>query len=184
MSTLERGNKALVVIDVQRGVFAEAHDRDAVVARIAALVERAREAGTPVIWVRHQSEELPEGSPQWQIVDELQPAPGEAIVEKKYGDSFEDTDLEAILANAGVGELVVSGGQTDACVRSTIHGGFTRGYDITLVGDAHSTEDLREWEPELPSPASIIAHLNTYWGFQSAPGRTARVVETESVEFA
>ena len=57
---------------------------------------------------------------------------------KTFPDSFEDTDLEEVLAKAGVGRLVVAGAQTDECIRSTIHGAFARGYDVTLVGDAQA----------------------------------------------
>ncbi len=64
---------------------------------------------------------------------------------KNYGDSFEDTTLESTLGQLGIGHLVVAGAQTDQCVRSTIHGGFARGYDVTLVADAHTTEDLSQW---------------------------------------
>jgi nicotinamidase-related amidase len=53
----------------------------------------------------------------------------EPLVHKKYGDSFESTDLEPLLAERGVGRLIVMGAQTDACIRSTIHGAFTRGYE-------------------------------------------------------
>ena len=101
---------------------------------------------------------------------------------KRYGDSFEDTDLEDVLAAAGVGHLVVAGAQTDECIRSTIHGAFTRGYDVTLVGDAHTTEDLTEYGA--PPPAQVIAHTNLYWKYHSAPGRTAGVADTAEVSFA
>ncbi len=67
------------------------------------------------------------------------------MVHKSFGDSFEDTNLEQVLAQAGVGRLFVTGAQTDECIRSTIHGAFVRGYDVTLVGDAHTTEDLTEY---------------------------------------
>jgi hypothetical protein len=77
---------------------------------------------------------------------------------------------------------VVTGAQTDACVRATIHGAFARGYDVTLVGDAHTTEDLTAYGA--PPPDLVIAHTNLYWGFQSGPGKTARVVETTDVSFA
>jgi isochorismate hydrolase len=103
-------------------------------------------------------------------------------VHKLYGDSFVGTDLEAALAAAKVGHLVVVGAQTDACIRSTIHGAFTRGYDVTLVSDAHTTEDMTEWGA--PPPDVIIKHTNMYWGFQSAPGRTAKVVTTAEVRFS
>jgi nicotinamidase-related amidase len=134
-----------------------------------------------VVWVQHSSDDLPLGSDAWQIVPELRPCEGEAQVRKQYGDSFEGTDLEAVLARAGVGHLVVTGAQTDACVRSTVHGAFTRGYDVTLVADAHTTGDLTKWGA--PAPELVIAHTNLYWRYQSAPGRTAVVATTGELDF-
>ncbi|SEQ30114.1 cysteine hydrolase family protein [Microlunatus flavus] len=182
MTTLtDRPGTALLVIDVQNGVMAASLDSAAVVERIAGLVERAREEGVPVVWVQHSSEELPRGSEQWEYVPGLQRADGEALVHKQYGDAFEDTDLEDVLAAAGAGRLVVAGAQTDACIRSTIHSGFTRGYDVTLVGDAHTTEDLSAYGS--PPPAGVVAHTNLYWSYQRAPGRTAAVVPSAEVAF-
>jgi nicotinamidase-related amidase len=183
MSTLaDRPATALIVIDVQVGVMAQAWDRDAVVGRIAGLVARARAAGVPVIWVRHESEQLVAGQAAWQIVPELVPAPGERIIEKTYPDTFEATELEAVLAELKVGRLVVAGAQSDACIRSTIHGAFTRGYDVVLAADAHTTEDLSQWGA--PPPKQVIAHTNLYWRHQRAPGRTAAVAPAAEVAFA
>jgi nicotinamidase-related amidase len=182
MTTLEdRPNTALLVVDVQRGVVAGNHDRDAVVARVATLVARARERQVPVVWVQHADDGLTKGSDDWQIVPELTPADTESRIEKTYGDSFEDTDLETVLGGLGVGHLIVAGAQTDACIRSTLHGAFVRGYDTTLVGDAHTTEDQTAWGA--PPPDQVIAHTNLYWRYQSAPGRTAGTVDTEDVDF-
>jgi nicotinamidase-related amidase len=183
MTTLQnRPNTALLVIDVQNGVVEGAHERDAVVANVANLVERARRERVPVVWVQHSDEQLARGSEEWRIVPELAPGEVEPLVEKHYGDSFEDTDLETVLSGLGVGRLVVVGAQTDECVRSTLHGAFVRGYDATLVGDAHTTEDLSAWGA--PPPDQVIAHTNLYWSNQAAPGRTAGTVETKEVDFA
>jgi nicotinamidase-related amidase len=182
MTTLEnRSHSALLVIDVQTAVVAAAHHRDTVVAAIAGLVERARRERVPVVWVRHSDDELAHGSDGWQIVPELGPRDGEPLVDKNHGDSFEATTLEAELARLGVGRLVVVGAETDACIRSTIHGGFTRGYDVTLVGDGHTTGDLTQWGA--PPPVDVIAHTNLYWAHQTAPGRTAEVVAATDVDF-
>ncbi len=182
MTTLQdRPNTALLVVDVQNSVVAGAHERDAVVANIGTLVDRARQAGVPVVWVQHSGEGLAQGSADWQIVPELVPGDGEPLVHKNYGDSFEDTVLESVLSELGVGSLVVAGAQTDACIRSTLHGAFTRGYDATLVSDAHTTEDLTEWGA--PPPGQVIAHTNLYWDDQKAPGRTAGAVSTQDVSF-
>ena len=152
--TSARSNSALVVIDVQNGVMQASWNSESVVSTIADLVDRARKTGTEVVWVRHSSGELPIDSPQWQIVDALSPADGESIIEKTHGNTFEDTDFEEVLAGKDVGHLVVTGAQSDACVRSTIHGGFARGYDVTLVTDAHTTEDLTEWGAPPPGRSS------------------------------
>ena len=183
MTTLtDRPGTALLVIDVQNGVVDDAHRRDEVVGAIAGLADRARGAGVPVVWVQHSDEELVRGSAEWAYVPELVPAEDEPVVHKSYGDSFEGTDLEQVLAAAGAGRLVVTGAETDACIRSTIHGAFARGYDVTLVGDAHTTGDKSAWGA--PEPAAVIAHTNLYWRFQAAPGRSAAVVPAAEVEFA
>ncbi len=183
MATFEnRPNTALVVIDVQNAVVAGAHNRDAVVANINTLVDRARAADVAVVWVQHSDDGLIEGTEDWEIVPELDPSKSETLVHKNYNDSFENTDLEARLSGLGVGKLVVTGAQTDACIRSTIHGAVTRGYDVTLVGDAHTTEDLSEWGA--PSPDLVIAHTNLYWSDHSAPGRETATVWTAEVDFS
>lgn len=182
MTTLgNRPKTALLVIDVQNGVVAGAHRRDAVVANVGNLVEKARRERVPVVWVQHSDEALAKGSDGWRIVPELAPGVAEPVVEKNYGDAFEDTPLEAVLSGLGVGRLVVTGAQTDACIRSTLHGAFARGYDATLVGDAHTTEDMTAWGA--PPPDQVIAHTNLYWSYQAAPGRTAGTVATEDVDF-
>jgi nicotinamidase-related amidase len=182
MTTLEnRPNTALLVIDVQNGVVEGAHARDAVVANVRSLVEKARRDQVPVVWVQHSDDQLVKGSDEWRIVPELSPGAAEPLVEKTYGDAFEDTTLEAVLSGLGVGRLVVAGAQTDECVRSTLHGAIVRAYDATLVSDAHTTEDLTEWGA--PPPDQVVAHTNLYWSNHTAPGRTAGTVATEDVDF-
>ena len=183
MSTLEnRPNTALLVVDVQNGAVEGAHERDAVVANIGSLVEKARREGVSVVWVQHSDDELERGTDDWRIVPELTPDDVEPLVEKNYNDSFDDSTLEDVLSSHGVGRLVVVGAQTDACIRSTIHGALVRGYDTILVSDAHTTEDETAWGA--PPPDQVIAHTNLYWTYQTAPGRTAGTVKTKDVDFA
>jgi nicotinamidase-related amidase len=183
MTTLEnRPNTALLVVDVQNGVVEGAHERDAVVANIGSLVAEARRERVSVVWVQHSDEQLARGSEAWRIVPELTPADAEPLVEKSYGDSFEDTTLETVLSGLGVGRLVIVGAQTDACIRSTLHGALVRGYDASLVSDAHTTEDQTAWGA--PPPNQVIAHTNLYWSYQTAPGRTAGTVATKDVDFS
>jgi nicotinamidase-related amidase len=171
MTTLvNRPNTALLVIDVQNGVIGEAYDREKVVANIGALVDKARDAGVDVVWVQHTSDELSRDSENWRYVPELERRDSEPLVHKTYGDSFEETDLESVLAARGVG------------IRSTLHGAIVRGYDATLVGDAHTTEDMSSYGA--PPPDQLIAHTNLYWKYHTAPGRSAGTVDTADVEFA
>lgn len=181
MTTLtDRPNSALLVVDVQNGVVAGSPDRDEVVANVARLVDRARDQGVPVIWVQHSDEGLPEGSPDWQFVPELSRDEAEPLVAKRWGDSFEETDLAQVLADRGVGRLVVCGAQTDACIRSTLHGAVVRGYDAVLVADAHTTEDLTAYGA--PDPRAVIAHTNLYWQHHRAPGRQGGTAATADVD--
>jgi nicotinamidase-related amidase len=182
MTTLtERPNTALLVIDVQNDIVAGTHNRDGVVANIATLVDKARAAKVPVVWVQHSSDEIAEGSDGWRYVSELTQDDSEPLIHKRYADSYEDTDLEAVLAQRKVGHLIIAGAQTDECIRSTLHGAIVRGYDATLVSDAHTTEDLSEWGA--PPPDKVIAHTNLYWQNHTAPGRQAGTVSTDSVTF-
>ena len=104
MTTLEnRPNTALLVIDVQQGAVDGGHQRDEVVANIGSLVEKARRERIPVVWVQHFDEDLVRGSEEWRIVPELAPGDQEPLVEKNYGDSFEDTTLETV--RSGLGRL-------------------------------------------------------------------------------
>ncbi|CAM2148370.1 Isochorismatase [Pararobbsia alpina] len=182
MTTLAgRHNIALVVIDLQIGVVANAHRRDEVLGAVSTLVDRARSAQVPVVWVRHSDEDLESGSNAWQIVSELSPLPDEAIVEKSYRDAFEGTKLEDVLADLNVGKLIVTGAQTDMCIRSTLHGALARGYDATLVSDAHTTEDMSRWGA--PPPSAVVTHTNLYWSSQRAPGRLGGVIQSKDVKF-
>ncbi|OZI26270.1 isochorismatase [Bordetella genomosp. 9] len=177
MTTLtNRANSALVVIDLQNGVVAEAYRRDEVIEVVRTLVEHARREGMPVIWVQHTDDELAEGSVAWRFVDELVPRSHEPVVYKRYRDAFEDTELEAICARLHVGKLVVAGALTDMCVRSTLHGALVRGYDAVLVSDGHTTIDRTR--QGAPTADAVIRHTNLYWSGQRAPGRSGGVISS------
>lgn len=183
MTTLpNRPATALLIVDVQVGVVTGAPFRDAVVANINRLVDKARAEHVPVIWVQHENAGLVAGSERWQLAPELAPAPGEPLIAKRYGDAFEETTLEAVLAERHVGRLLITGAESDACIRSTLHGALVRGYDAILVSDAHTTGDKSQWGA--PAPEAVIAHTNLYWTYQEAPGRKAGTVKTEAADFA
>lgn len=135
-----------------------------------------------MIWVQHSADdELQFGSDGWKLLETLPVTSGDPIVHKKHGDAFEDTTLEEELSAADVGHVLVAGAHTDFCVRSTLHGALVRGYDVTLVSDAHTAENLTAWGA--PPPEQVIAHTNLYWDNQTAPGRTAAAVATVDIDF-
>jgi len=177
----DRPNSALLVIDVQNDVVAAAHQRNAVIANFKQLVRSARAADAPVIWVQHDDEELPAETDGWHIVPELQPQPSELIIRKNFRDSFDATSLQADLDERDVGRLVVTGAQTDFCVRWTLQGALSRGYDTVLVGDAHTTDETSP--ASMPNGAQIIAHTNSVWASQTHPTVTAEVAAAADVAF-
>lgn len=183
MAVIGNGDQtALVVIDLQNDVVAEAWDRDGVISRTSALIERAREENVPVIFVQHADEGLVAGSDAWQIVPELVPAEGEPVIHKHYPDSFEGTTLADTLAEIGASHLVVAGAQTDACIRFTTHRALAEGYDLTLVGDCHTTNDL-DYAGVSVRAKDVIDHTNLVMHFAAYPDRVARVLTHDAVSF-
>jgi nicotinamidase-related amidase len=175
MTTLEgRDENALVVIDVQNGIVDGAYRRDEVVKNIEAAVAKARAAHVPVIWVQHSDEELIIGSDVWQIVPELIPLDGEPMIRKVYRSSFEATNLEEVLSSLSVGHLVICGAQSNNCVRHTGHDALAKGYDVTLIADAHTTTDY-EWAGRTVSAQAVVEEQNDNFNEQ-LPGRGGRSV--------
>jgi len=178
----DRANKALLVIDVQNGVVDYSKNRDVTVARIASLVEKARAAKVNVIWVQHSEDDMPIDSEYWQIVPELKPAKSEPIIHKLWRSAFEETNMEDVLEELKVGHLIITGAQSNYCVRHTIHAAIERGLDVTLVEDAHTTMD-ESWDGQ-PIPAEmIIAELNRNCAAYELPDSEVNVVKTEAVRF-
>ncbi|MET7869637.1 cysteine hydrolase family protein [Streptomyces cyaneofuscatus] len=173
---------ALLVIDMQNALVAIAHQGAGTVARIAALQERARAAGVPVVTVQHQDDELEPGTEGWCIAPALAPAPGEPVVPKASPDSFLDTGLDATLRDMGVTEVVVTGFATEICVESTARRALSLRYDVVLVADAHTTS-LRPGTGPYAAPEASIAHHNEIYRNLRYPGRRIRVLRTAEVDF-
>lgn len=169
-----RSKAALLVVDVQNGVVEGAFRRDEVIQNIEAAVAKARAADVPVIWVQHSDEELVIDSESWQLVSELIPLDNEPMVRKIYRSSFEATNLEDILASLQVGHLVVVGAQTNNCIRHTAHDALAKGYDVTLVSDAHTTTGY-EWNGRVVSAQAVVEEQNDNFNEQ-LPGRGGRAI--------
>ena len=184
MATVREGNKGvLLVVDVQVGVMGEAWEAPRIVGNVSRAVERARAQGVPVIWVQHSGEELAYGSPEWQWVPELAPAKGEPLIHKRFNSSFEQTALEEELAKFGATHIALAGAATHWCIRGTAYGALDRGYDLTLIKDAHTTGTMELDNGVKIEAEDIITELNIAMRWLSYPGRTNDTATAEEVEF-
>jgi nicotinamidase-related amidase len=185
MSTVRSGNQlALLVVDVQAGVMHGCWDPARVVGNVARTVASAREHGVPVIWVQHDDEEMPRGSAAWQLVPDLVPAPGEARVCKQFPSSFEQTDLESHLARLGATHIVLAGAETNWCIRATAYAALERGYDLTLVKDAHTGRSIDLGSGASVEAEGIVNELNTVMTWLRYPGRKSSTATVEKLDFA
>ena len=173
-SIADRPNSALLVVDVQNGVVEGAYKRDEVINNIETAMAKARAANIPVVWVQHSDEELVIDSDEWQIVSELIPLEGEPMVRKTFRSSFEGTNLEEILSELGVGHLIVCGAQSNNCIRHTSHDALAKGFNVTLIADAHTTTSF-EWAGVSVSAQAVVEEQNLNCNGE-LPGRFARVV--------
>ena len=181
-SISDRLGQALLVIDVQTNVLLDAWHRDEIIANINSLIVKAREANTPVIWIQHSDDDLEIGTDGWQIVSELTPLANEPNIRKRYRSSFELTTLEETLARLSVGHLYICGAETDNCVRHTLHAALERGYEVTLVKDAHSTSDCPGGSGTLFASAIIKEQNRSFLNYE-LPGRSASTVATDEILF-
>ena len=184
MSTRPGTATALLVVDVQAGVVASAWQRDRIVANVALAVLRARAAGVPVLWVQHGDDDLPPGSDAWQWAAELDSQPGEPRIDKRHNSAFEGTDLAALLDARGISHLVLAGAASNWCIRATAHGALERGYDLTLLADAHTTEDMEVAPGRWLRAEAIVDELNTAMRWLSYPGRRNTVALAAEVGFS
>jgi nicotinamidase-related amidase len=178
----DRSSSALLVVDVQVGVMADAYERDTKIANIRLAIDKARASSVPIVWIQHSDEELVLESAEWQIVPELEPLPTDSLVRKTFRSSFEETNLEDVLSGLGVSHLYVCGAETNNCVRHTAHAALEKGYDLTLLADAHTTTGF-EWGGYIVEAARVIDEQNTNFMDYALPGRTARAIPVAEVAF-
>lgn len=184
MATIREGNKgALIIVDVQVDVMRGTWQATRIINNINTAVKRAREQGVPVIWVQHADEELIYGSPGWQLVPELSPVEGEIHIHKQFNSSFEKTSLEETLAKLDVSHVVLAGAATNWCIRATAYGALDRGYDLTLLKDAHTTETMELGDDVTIDATSIINELNIAMKWLSYPGRVNSIASAEGMDF-
>ncbi len=184
MATAREGNKAvLLIVDVQVGVLSDAWQADRIIRNIAHAVERARSQAVPVIWVQHSDANLVHGSPQWQWAPALVPAAGETLIHKHYNSSFEQTELDAELARLGATHIALAGCATNWCIRATAYAALERGYDLTLISDAHTTETMSSGSGVTIDAECVINDLNAVMSWLRYPGRRCGTAKAEAIDF-
>ncbi|MHC3474571.1 isochorismatase family protein [Streptomyces sp. 7R007] len=170
---------ALLVIDMQTALLSDAHDVAACLHTVADLAERARCAGVPVVYLRQR---LPDGPADLTDVHPaVAPRPGDAVLDKDSADSFLDTGLGDLLDARDVCRVIVTGFATEYCVDSTGRGALSRGYDLVLVSDGHTTPERPPGAA--PSAAQVIAHHNTTFSVIQYAGRSITVTPAAHVRF-
>ena len=185
MAFVRTGDQAvLIVVDTQVGVMQEAWDAGRVVGNIALAVDKARNQGVPVIWVQHSDDELIKDSPEWKLAQGLVPAAGEIRIDKRFNSSFEQTTLDDALSELGATRIVLAGAATNWCIRATAYGALDRGYDLVLLEDAHSTENLEFEDGVTIEAANIIRELNVAMTWVSYPNRTNTALAVGELDFA
>jgi nicotinamidase-related amidase len=133
------GRTALVIIDVQLGMFDASEEPpvpggERLLENIRSLIDEAREAGDPVIYVQHceAGGTLEEGTEGWKIHPSIAPLEGDLVVKKRTPDSFLDTVLREELGSRNIEDLVLTGLQTECCIDTTCRRSFSLCYDVTL----------------------------------------------------
>ena len=185
MATIRQGNRGvLIIVDVQVGVMRNSWHVPQIIENIRTAVDKARRLGVPVIWVQHSDNDLVIDSADWQLVPELVPTNNETRIQKHFNSSFEQTTLEEILAHLGATRIILAGAQTNWCIRATAYGALERGYDLTLIQDAHTTETMELENGVRIEAETIIRELNIAMKWLAYPGRKNDTALAGNIDFS
>jgi nicotinamidase-related amidase len=168
----------LLVINVQQGMFNLSkplyRGTNALIG-IKELIQKARRNNIPTIFIQHCGKEkslFEKGSPGWQIHPAIALNESKIIIEKKYSDAFQDTNLNITLKELSVETLIICGLVTEGCIDTTVRRAFSLGYKVIVVSDCHSTTDS-----EVLNAKQIIDHHNHIFKI------FARVKESDEIIF-
>lgn len=175
---------ALIVIDVQRGLFdpePRPADADTVIAKINDLTSKARTSEVPVIFVQHEKRDsfLEFGSPGWALEQQLSVVLGDHRIRKTTPDSFQNTKLGEVLLTLKVSHLIVCGYATEFCVDTTIRRAAALGYEVTIAANAHTTHDKAHMGAD-----KIREHHNTTLPAITSFGPKIHAVNSDKIDFS
>lgn len=157
-------NKALLVIDMQKGSFTQRtprFDTEGVVSRINRLSSALRERNFPVIFIQHDGDnrgEFEKNTLEWELLDALDVEPTDILIDKYVNDVFYQSKLHECLKESNISQLIITGCATDFCVESTVQSALSKDFDITVISDGHTTGE----RPNLTAQ-QVIAHYNWVW---------------------
>ncbi|MFZ2625419.1 MAG: isochorismatase family protein [Propionibacterium sp.] len=176
------GSAALVVIGMQSGTIQGCWQVNRVIATITDLVARARLAGVPVVWVDDLHADPPLEPDTTDALAGLVREPGEFVVQKRYRDGFETSDLADTLAVLAAHELFVCGAWSDQSVRATLLGGLTRGFTMTLVEDAHTAPPREQADLRIPAE-SVVGVMNVIASTPGTPSQACSTLAAAEIDF-
>lgn len=179
----ERTASALLVVDAQQGLADALPTGPPVVDVIARLVDAARLASVPIIWLRRVDAKLQPGEATWQLADAVSSQPGEVLIDHRWDDCFIETDLSDTLGGFDAGHLWLAGLGSDTGVLQTYLGALHRGFDVSLVEDAHAAEEA-DFDGCRFSAAQVSAFVNRIVWRDLAPEVTGDLVAAANVRFA
>ena len=173
---------ALLVIDVQPGLFDEAYKEEkAVLDCLVGLLGRARAQHIPIVYIQHSGgpgHPLEVETADWQIHPKIAPHPADIVLRKQASDAFYETPLHEKLQALGITRVVVTGAQTELCVDATCRRAISLNYDVCLVADGHTTGDNG-----ILTIAQIVAHHNHLLAQLAHPTHSIRVQQAADIQF-
>jgi len=178
-----KNNKALLIIDMQKGSFtpkSPRFDANGVVERINALAEKFRKNSLPVIFIQHDGSKENEFVPyshDWELLSDLVVDSDDIFISKTANDVFYNSNLESKLKELGVNHVFITGCATDFCVESTVQSALAKDYNITIVSDGHTTADRPHIKAE-----KVIEHYNWVWQNMIPTKGKIKVIDFEKIE--
>jgi nicotinamidase-related amidase len=149
-----------MIIDMQKAYYAgpTVPQMDAAAEYINGVIPMFRSKGLPVIWVYNEDEydgAVP-GKEPYEFIDSLKPEPGDIKINKTYGNSFNKTDADKILKEAGVDTVVMTGFCAEYCVLSTYRGAKDLDYFPVLLknGIASVSKENKEFVENISETAT------------------------------
>lgn len=171
--------KALIIIDVQLGLFDESNpvnQGNSLLKKIKKLISKGRSVDTPIVYIQHNARvgmPLEPGKPGWEIHPLIKPERNDVVIQKTTPDSFYNTLLQKALYLRGVKELLITGIQSEVCVDTTCRRAFSEGYKVTLLSDVHST-----WDTDHLTAQQIITHHNHVLNWFAEVKDSEKVIES------